>query len=307
VELAILNDQVEKLGVKTLEPHEVLINDWFERPKKTEPTIPMKSALGIATTILLDETASGALGFIRCNSADMQNQNLTFVVSGCNGQGGGSAVTPDNFEHAITTAAVRLLPKHTWYNDRDQFTIPTLDPILNRDACSQNFIDGCLMWLLFSGPNQTSSMKDVVYNDKIWQLRNQFFPFEPSGMLNWDIRNTNMYTQLRSAKSTYVADQVKDTLARLDDSPIAKATSELFKTAQSVYQLYFREYNNLDIKKWKLDYWDIGWYQVHNSLKDKGKGILELDKVKTASEELRQLLLPLVYNYGFLEPEVVFD
>ena len=71
--------------------------------------------------------------------------------------------------------------------------------------------------------------------------------------------------------------------------------------------MFYREYANLNRTKFKLSYWDAGWYQIRNALLDAGKGLEELNAVKIAHNKLRDKLRPKVYEYGFLSPEIMYE
>ncbi len=91
-----------------------------------------------------------------CKGNDFQNQNFTALVSAPYVSAGAFSVTPDNFEKSMVIHAVRRIPKATWINDRNQFLQP-------KQKLSQEFINDCVLYSLFSNSNATSALKDVVY------------------------------------------------------------------------------------------------------------------------------------------------
>src|SRR5690606_7937259 len=61
----------------------------------------------------------------------------------------------------------------TWINDRDQFLKPT-------EPLTEEFINDCLIWMLFNGSNLTASANDLEWNNKKWSIINHFIPYTES-------------------------------------------------------------------------------------------------------------------------------
>ena len=208
----------------------------------------MKGALSVYDGINpLLFTAEDSLGYIKAPGNDVLNVSGTFCVSGTNGNGHGYAVIPTNFIKALISWAVRLIVIPSWTNDRDQFSQPN-------QKLSEDFIADCAVWDLFHGSNQTSSLKDVEYKGTIYQVRNQFFPYSLEELGTW-ITPIDLSGQLQTAKDTFVACWLKNKIL----SPEAKS---LFDAGRKVYQVFYKEWKNLNHGKFKIDYWDVGWYQI---------------------------------------------
>jgi hypothetical protein len=284
-----------KVGVKTLRvfPESQALNKWIDRPACTEDALPMKGALSVYDGINpLEFTAKNSLGYVKAPGNDVLNTSGTFCVSGTNGNGHGYAITPSNFIKAIVTWAVRMIVEPSWTNDRDQFRQPTVD-------LPEEFITNCAVWNLFHGSNQTSSLKDVKYEKKTYQVRNQFFPYSLEEVESWDVPIA-LSGQFRTAKDTFVA-------GWLNGRTLSLEAQALLDAGRKVYQIFYKEYRNLNRRKFKIDYWDVGWYQVRNALLDAGVGLAELNAVKEAHIKLTKKLQPKVYEYGFLDQEILYS
>ena len=61
--------------------------------------------------------------------------------------------------------------------------------------------------------------------------------------------------------------------------------------------------NQLDCKKYKIDTYDAGWYQIRNSLKDAG---FSVEEIQQPMKELGEKLLPQIYEFGFLNDDVTY-
>ena len=53
---------------------------------------------------------------------------------------------------------------------------------------------------------------------------------------------------------------------------------------------------------WKIETWDVGYYQVRNAM----KGLCDFASLREKHDALRAKLLPQVYSLGFLNPDVEY-
>lgn len=290
-----MNIVPRKIGTKAIRvfPESQALNKWFERPACTEAAFPMSGAItpynGNPT---LTKLSRGSLGYLKCPGYDSQNAHGSFTVSGCVGNGHGISVTPETFSKTIITWSMLQVTEHTWTNDRDQFKQPNIDPL------PDDFITDCAVWCLFHASNQTSSLKDVEYKGTTYQVRNQFFPYLLADLKDWEIP-LDLGGQLRGAKDTFVATWLKGRTL----SPEAQA---LLDAGRKVYQVFYKEWPNLNLSKFKINYWDCGWYQIRNALLEAELGLTELNAVKEAHTKLGNKLRPKVYEYGFLSEEILY-
>lgn len=284
-----------KIGTKTIRvfPESQALNKWIDRPACTEPALPMKGALQVYTGINpLEYGAKDSLGYINLVSNDVLHvASSTFLVSGVYGGSHGTSITKEVYEKSMITWAVRKLVEPSWINDRDQFRQPTVE-------LPEEFISDCIVWCLFHGSNQTSSLKDVEYKGETYQVRNQFFPYTLEEVRGWTLP-TDLSGQFRIAQDTFEANWLKDKIL----SPEAQS---LLDSGRKVYQVFFKEWKNLNLRKFKIDYWDVGWYQIRNALLDANIGLVELNALKEAHNKLAKKLRPKVYEYGFLDQEILY-
>ena len=287
----ILDDQTNHIGNKTI----TIVNDTnslsksIPRPKSTIYSPPLKGALNQYTgKIIREKLAVNSIGFMEADSNDIQNASQkTFFMSSVYGNTGGWSITPEIFEQTMIVNLVRKNIKATWTNNRDQFKQPSID-------LPQSFINDCVLWSLFNGSNQSSSLKDVIYKDNTYQIKNEFYPFLLNQVEEWETNNS-----LRNEKERFVAEW-------LQDAELSKEAQDVLDIARQIYSLYYSEIVNLNHRKFKLGNWDIGWYQIRNSLKDAGYGANLFADLAVKYNKLTTKLKPAVYDYGFLDKEELF-
>jgi len=273
LELDILDNTAQKIGVKTLTPanRNDFLSRWIKRPPGTSIFPPFSSALTVKSGNVdtRNRIADGFLASLMCPGNELQNQQQTAFLSGPQVSAGALSVTPENFVQAVVVFAARRIPKDTWVNHVDQLLRP------NREL-SPEFIADCAVWSLFDSKNQTVALRDVVYQDKTYQVVNHFFPFAVAEM------------------SSFVANW----LSQQKLSPEAQAVLD---SARAVYQFHFENLNLQQKEKFKIETDDAGWYQIRQSLLDANLGADLLADLKHRHELLKEKILPLLVDYGILK------
>ena len=91
-------------------------------------------------------------------------------------------------------------------------------------------------------------------------------------------------------------------------NPVEKKLSSeaqaVMDAAKSLYRKFYAEIANTNWMDAKIETWDVGYYQVCKALKEVGLAADEFVALKQAHDALRAKLLPKVYEYGFLNPDV---
>jgi hypothetical protein len=286
-------DTLEPAGEKLVGPTErPALNSWVIKLENKETRPPVKSGVNLAErNIRCDKLAKSALGYINSAGSDVQNSAQSVALfSSPFSSGNGWSVTPENFWQTCACFAVRKAIKPTWLNDRDQFTWPIEEP-------SEEFYTRCLVYLLFHGSNQTSSLKDVVYKGTTYQIRNPWFPYYPHDFTDRVTADVGMYRQLSIAQQTQVC-------KILGDRELPTDCQRVMLAGHQVYQKFFENLASLDRQSFKIDYWDQGWYQIRKSLEAQGLATPELQELKSGHKELQTALIPEIYKLGFIRDEI---
>ena len=273
-------------GLKLLRPARIeeFLNKWVKRFPSTKKFPPMSSALKIAAENKNrnDRIAENFLAGLMVKGNDFLNQNSTALLSAPYASHAGFSITPENFEEAMIVHMVRRLPKATWLNDRDQFLQPN-------KPLSREFIVDAVIWSLFSASNQTASLRDVEYEGEIYQIVNNFYPFEVSEVQSWECTIPAIKKRLMAAtEDRFAAKWLKNN--RLDLSSEAQA---VLNAGRELYKRFYAELERLDVERWKITDWDAGWYQIRMSL-----------GISIDLSALSKKLEPQIYELGFLRDEV---
>ena len=290
IEIDVFSNNTEKISVKkiTTDHKSNHLSKWIKRPRGIKIYPPFSGGISINGTgkDTRNRISEDFLGSLMCKGNDFQNQNFTALFSGPYVSAGGHSITPEIFEQSMVVHTVRRLPRATWLNDRDQFMQPSQD-------LPQSFINDAVVWSLFSNSNQTVAMRDVKYLGEVYQIPCHFFPFSIQKIKSWKPTDSDIMLQLSTAKERFVCTW----LAKQNLSPEAKAVLD---AAENLYQFYFENIHRLTTKKFEIETWDAGFWQIRNALNAKKLGEDELETLKIAHNALREKLLPQLYEFGFL-------
>jgi hypothetical protein len=280
----------QKIGTKMVKPanRNHFLSRWIQRPRGTSIFPPFGSAL----TLKLDNVdtrnriAEGFLASLMCPGNELQNQQQTAFLSGPQASAGALSVTPDNFEQAVVVFAARRIPKDSWINHVDQLLRP------NRELSPQ-FITDCAVWSLFDKKNQTVALRNVEYQNKVYQIVNHFFPFPVSEVRNWLIRDEPMARALCDADNAFVSDW-------LAGKKLSEEAEEILARGREIYRLYFTNWHILRKAEFGIETYDAGWYQIQKTLGETKLGIDLLTELNHQHDQWKEKLLPQLHDYGIL-------
>ena len=194
--------------------------------------------------------------------------------------------------------AVKRLPKATWTNDRDAFYAPInpdnpVNPVNENSASSASprlcvdnpidpatglpgeFVTDCVVWSAFAGSNNCVSLRNVQYKGKVWQIANQMYPFLLDEVRQWPCAHGDIAAQLAAAN---------------EDRFLAKWLAARENMELSNYEnMRLCDYENASAGNPIIP-------QSHNPIA----------ALRAAHDALRAKLLPQMYTFGFLNPDVVY-
>ncbi len=284
ISLDVYNERGEKIAEKIFCPtnRKDFLNKWISRVPNVKKLPPLSSALNIVAgnKNRRDRVAENFLASFICVANDFAHQHQTSFLSAPYVSAGALSVTPQNFEQAMIIHMVRRLPKANWLNDKDQFMQPTKE-------LSREFISDAVIWSLFALSNQTVSLRNVEYEGEVYRIRNNFFPFELEELRTWEISDADIRTQIFSAQED------RFSALWIKNNRLSTEAAEILDSAREIYKKFYSELEKLDVRKFKIENWDAGWYQIRMSLGE----TLSLEKLSAK-------LLPQIYELGFLHDEV---
>jgi len=262
------------------------LNVWIKRPKRNdEDALPLSNAITISpmTKPRVSKWADNAIAYMCCGVNDMQHaQQQTVLYSSPYGGGNGFYVTPANLCQASVVFTVRRIVHHTWLNDRDQFLQPT-------KPLTDEFINDCLVWMLFNGSNLTASVSSLEWQGREWSLVNHFIPYTEE-----EVGSPSRF------ESDFLVNYMKD-------KAYSSEALAVLEQGKIIWQTYFATSFPHDIREcFKLHRADVGWYQIRKAFKDLSTmsdcvNLVNFSSFETTYAILTEKLRPQVYELGFLK------
>jgi len=117
---------------------------------------------------------SGAFGylFIDTNSVASNAQRVS-LLSSCYSHGQGLPITKNNFNKVVSAVVARkaIMGEHfTWVNSKDEYLAPN-----ESHPEWEQFVTDSLVYSLFHIHSFQSSLRQITYKDKLWDIKNEFF------------------------------------------------------------------------------------------------------------------------------------
>ena len=143
-------------------------------------------------------------------------------------------------------------------------------------------------------------MKDVVYKNNTYQIHNEMFPFLLSEVTNWKCGLSAISSQLFSAnEDRFLAKWIAE-------HELSDDAKELLLKAKTLYQCVYKNLGSIRWLDYKIELWDIGWYQIKEAAKVITDAVPLLNDVRKCVRQLADKILPQISQYGFLPPNIQY-
>ena len=296
------NGEIVEVGNKVIYNIDGLktANDWCKEPikgLKTFETIILKSAITTRENgQIRGKNFDKSFGYISIsgNNVDTNTQNVSlFSATYATGGGGGCGINTDNFDRCTALFSARKLIEKNWVNSKDEYMVPNTEhPAYNE------FVNDSLIYSLFHSSSNQSSLRNVDYKGKKWDIKNEFFWLSNKEIEN--LSNTNGFTQTyndaRTSKDRYVYNKLQTITLSPEAQDVLDKASDIVRNT-----FKYRELFNQEHPEYQIMNWDCGWYQIKALAKEYAKpDYKEFVKLyKKFADKMR----PMVYTLGFLKSQ----
>ena len=196
-----------------------------------------------------------------------------------------------DFYKIVCFFAARKLIEKNWINSKDEYLAPN-----ESHPKFQEFTNDSIVFSLFNGASNQSSLRNVNYHDKLWDIKNEFFWMSKSEIesLANKYNNDDCFSDAHSSSERFVYTK----LQTISLSPEAQAV--LDKASDIVRKTFkYRELFNQEHPEYQINNWDCGWYQIKVLCREYMPE--ELKEVKEIYKKLADKMRPMVYELGFLK------
>jgi len=300
----------------------IKMSEWVRLKTKNKNTIDLPqltSGLNISNIVKKrsGKMLKNALGYFFCasNNIEKNNSNVTLFSTSYSGGIGLSIIKQNIFDVFLFFTSRKLISGKyaTWINGKDEYIAPT-EEVQNTIKYKQ-FNNDAIVYSLFQSNSNQSSLRQIEYKEKLWDIKNEFFWLSKEEMM--DLSEEYYFDELyKDAKKsderfvykllsgklseeefnevglTYVDENNKPILSP-DAQELLDLSKELIKKS-----FEFRKMMNDEYSEYHLNTWDAGWYQMKKVLNEYFKDDYKVfvEKYKAFENRLR----PQVYEFGML-------
>jgi hypothetical protein len=271
-------------------------SDWAKEPIKH---LKNHDVVNVSSAIVIRPDSSDTRGknfdgnfgyFLNAgNNVAMNGQKVALFTSAY-GNGNGHGLSADNFTRCTSLFAARKLVVGNWINDKDEYMKPNTEHPL-----WQEFENDSIIYSLFNTSSNQSSLRQVEYKGKLWDIKNEFFWMSREEMMSLANENGNdhCYQDANVSSDRYVYNLLQGiTLSEEAQAVLDKACELVRKTFK--YRMMFDE----DNENYQINNWDASFYQMKPLWKEYAKE--DFEEFKVLYKKLADKMLPMVYEVGFL-------
>ena len=278
--------------------NKVRLNDWARHKVKMKN---LKDCPQISSALTVkpkgySKMMEGGLGYMwSCKNTPWGNaQEVGIFSSGFSGSNSnGYTVFPDNLLETTVLFTARKTIESDWLNEKDEYFAPN-----EEHEQFEVFKYDSIVYSLFGNSSQQSSLRQVEYKDKLWDIKNEFFWMSADRMKELADENgyDNLYNDARTASDRHVykllfgEERIYDKLSDDARAVLDKAT-ELVEQSMELRQVMANDHN-------QLDSWDAGYAQL--KLVWKEYFTEDFKEFRNLYKSLEDRMRPLVYELGFL-------
>ena len=186
--------------------------------------------------------------------------------------------------------AARKLVEKTWINSKDEYLKPNTD-----HEKWQEFENDSIVYSLFNTSSNQSSLRQVEYKGKKWDIKNEFFFMSREEMMKLaeESGDDYCYNDARVSSDRYVYGLLQGIELSEEAKAVLEKASDIVRKTFKYRELFGEEHSEFHIHTW-----DASWYQIKALAKEYAKD--DLEEFKMLYKKLSEQMLPMVYELGFL-------
>ena len=241
----------------------------------------------------IDENSFGTL-VIPGNNIKESVQGVRLYTAGNSSNHGKKYFNKDNFNKLCLIFSVRKMIKGHWVNWYDEYLSPN-----EKHESFEQFKYDSIVYSLFESKSNQSSLRQITYKDRLWDIKNEFFWMSVDKMKEIADQNgyDELYNDARTSPDRYVhkllfgEERIYDKLSPDAKLVLDKAT-ELVEKSMELRQVMANEENHLNS-------WDAGYAQLKLVWKEYFQE--DFKEFRQLYKNLEDRMRPLVYELGFLK------
>lgn len=262
-------------GNKVLFPH--LSNPLRVVEKENQTLLP--NALGSICALAnnVDKSVQGVAIF-----SSIQTQGTACISN---------SIIQQNFDKVVSLFSARKLVESNWANSQDEYLAPNTE-----SERWGEFVNDSIVFSLFNSHSQQSSLRQVEYKGKNWDIKNEFFFMPRNEIMSLASDNGFDFTfnDAMVSKERYVYTKLQNADLSNEAKAVLEKAIELTKASFKYRALFDEEHPEYQIMNWDASYYQLKamWKEfMPNEYKE------FIDLYKKLADKMR----PMVYELGFLK------
>jgi hypothetical protein len=239
--------------------------------------------------------AKGAFGYLIA-SKNIPESNLTMnaILSSTFSGKNGISILETNFKKVVCHFSARKLISPTWMNQKDEYLAPS-----ETNENYVNFEKDSIIFSIFNGSSEQSSLRQITYKNQLWDIKNQFFWMSKEEMMNLANQNnyTEMYNDARTDSDRYVHNLLFGEQRIYDQ--LSTEAKDVLDTATELVRLSIGMRRNFADGTNHLNSWDAGYAQLKLLWKEYFPE--QFKEFRNKYKVLEDKMRPMVYELGFLK------
>ena len=284
-------------GVITVGKHDyynldgkILASEWVRNETNPKLISSIATTDGIKMRLpgegsIHSRTCINALGFVNMhgNVVEKNAQYVGLYSLPCTDQG--FNLLPENIDRAVALFAARRIVVDNVWNDRDSYMAPNT----NHPEYASFVSDAYILSLVDNQSYQTSIKG--THNGVDYCFVNQFYPFTKGE--TYDMRGLAKKTNFKD-ESRFCLANGKFANLSVEASNVMNALRKCITETAKVRQQYDTEHPERQVNNW-----DAGYRQLKGMFEEHAPEAFK--ELKSATKALKDKMLPLVYELGFLK------
>ena len=293
------NYELEEKDVKVIYnlDNQQTLSNWIENTSKPSDFPKLTSSLLVKDSKFGSGLPSDCFATMVASGNNVyENTQSVYILNGGETRGKGKKfVNKGNFNKCMSLFTSRRIISRNWVNWQDEYLAPNENhPDFNQ------FTYDSIVYSLFENKSQQSSLRQVDYKDKKWDIKNEFFWMSKDEMIALanEKHFDELYKDARASDERFVysklfgEERVYDKL-----SPDAKAVVDM-ATELTKKSFEMRKLVSENHPEYHLMSWDAGYAQLKLVWKVYFKD--DFNEFRAKYKALEDRMRPLVYELGFL-------
>jgi hypothetical protein len=234
------------------------------------------------------------IGYIHDHSNNVQNNTsgvglYTTIFSGSHG----CFFNHENFMKVCGVFSARRAVESTWVNEKDEYIKPN-----EQHIGYGQYLNDSIVYSMFNNSSYQSSLRNVNYIDKTYNVKNQFFWMSKEEISN-TANNGNypeLYNDARTDSDRYVYNLLFGEQRIYDQ--LSDEAKDVLDTASNLVRLSFGMRRNFADDTNHLNSWDAGYAQLKLLWKEYYPE--QFKEFRAKYKVLEEKMRPMVYELGFL-------